>query len=182
MAVTVLVLAGLGGVSMLASVWSRQTRTAVVATYSFLLASWWLLNFSIDNWLLPATFWDYFDPIRPLMPSFEQGDTGETLHRLGHVSLGWGGIGLLTTTIAILRLRPAYLRQLEARPRRRFLGAIAARPRPFRDVIAWKECYVGRRVPYWIALPLTVALAAAVTFYALDGFAGPRGAAASPIS
>src|SRR5205085_8440984 len=44
-AVTALVLFGLGGVSLLASVWVRQTRTAVIATYGGLLAGWWLARF-----------------------------------------------------------------------------------------------------------------------------------------
>ena len=166
--VTVLVLAGLGGVSILASVWTRQTRTAVVATYTGLAAAAWLLNAVVVAGWLPWECKGYFDPLRPLTLTLDRVDPAEAFRRLGQTALAWGGLGLVTTGIAVARLRPAYLRQLGTKPWRPG-GRLKRRPRPIRDVIAWKECYVGRRIPAWLGLPVTCVLAAAVTCYALSG-------------
>jgi ABC-type transport system involved in multi-copper enzyme maturation permease subunit len=172
-AVTALVLAGLGGVSILASVWTRQTRTAVVATYVGLAVAAWLLNAVVVAGWLPWECKGYFDPLRPLTLTLDRIDPAEAFRRLGQTALAWGGLGLVTTTVAVAQLRPAYLRQLGAkgwRPGGRLTGRpLTGRPRPVRDVIAWKECYVGRRIPAWLGLPATAVLAAAVTSYALSG-------------
>ena len=103
-----------------------------------------------------------------LDPLVDRGKTAEAIGRLGHAAMAWGSLGTVTTTIAIWRLRPAYLRQMEARPRRRWAAQFVARPRPVRDIIAWKEYHVGRRVPLWLGVPLTVAAAAALTAYTFD--------------
>src|SRR5207237_161189 len=68
----------------------------------------------------------------------------------------------------IWRLRPAYVRQMEARPRGRLaLGRLWPRPRPARDPVAWKERYVGLRVPAWVGVPLVMAFGAVLTAYTL---------------
>jgi ABC-type transport system involved in multi-copper enzyme maturation permease subunit len=173
-AVTALVLFGLGGVSMLASVWCRQTRSAVIATYAGLIAATYLLDAAVGAGWLPWQAKGYFDPLRPLDPALDRVDVAEAFRRVGQAALAWGGLGLVTTTLAVWQLRPAYLRQLESRPRTwRFAAGLVARPRPTRDVIAWKECHVGRRVPLWLGLPLTAGLGAAISFYLLQGFS-PR--------
>jgi ABC-type transport system involved in multi-copper enzyme maturation permease subunit len=167
-AVTVMVLAGLGGVSMLASVWTRQTRNAVLATYVALLVAAGLLDGAVASGRLPSEWKEYFDPLAPLWPALDRTDTAEAFRRVGHFALAWGGLGLLTATVAAWRLRPAYLGQLGTRPRRPFIGRIVERPRPRRDVIAWKECYVGRRIPTWLGAPVVCATAAAAMGYLLD--------------
>jgi ABC-type transport system involved in multi-copper enzyme maturation permease subunit len=175
-AVTVLVLVGLGGLSMLASVWTRRTRDAVVATYLCIIGFWWLAHLAGSYGVAPAWL-DYFDPLRPLPLALDRVDPAEAFRRVGQAAIVWGGLGLVTTTVAVWQLRPAYLRQLGTRPFRRFAAPLTSRPRPVRDVIAWKECYVGRRVPSWLGVPITIVIAAGITAYALSGImVGWRGA------
>jgi ABC-type transport system involved in multi-copper enzyme maturation permease subunit len=167
-AVTVLVLFGLGGVSMLASVGTRQTRTAVLATYVGLFGGAWLLNAVVAWCRLPSEWWSWFDPIRPLWPALDRVNTAEAFRRVGQLALTWGVLGFVTTGVAVWQLRPAYLRQLGTRPRRRAIGRMCERPRPKGDVVAWKECYVGRRVPQWLGVPFVFAVAAGATGYTLS--------------
>jgi ABC-type transport system involved in multi-copper enzyme maturation permease subunit len=163
LAVTILLLFGLGGLSMLASVWLRQTRWAVIATYFALFAGYFCIRY---GWVT-GPWTDYFGLIRVLDPLVESDDLAESVRRLGQASLVWGGLGVVTTALAVWRLRPAYLRQLEARPRRFMRRGLAARRMPVRDVVAWKEVHVGGRVPLWLGVLLTGAGAAAVTAYVL---------------
>ncbi len=171
LAVSMLLLVGLGGLSMLASVWLRQTRSAVIATYSTLLAGYLLIHF---GWLANA-WWDHFGLLRVLDPLVNRDDSAEAFRRLGQAALAWGGLGVVTTTLAVWQLRPGYLRQLEARPRWRWPSRITARSLPVRDVIAWKECHVGQRVPLWVGLPLATSLATAVTSFYWIGVPTWRG-------
>jgi ABC-type transport system involved in multi-copper enzyme maturation permease subunit len=168
-AVTLLVLAGVGGVSMLASVWARQTRTAVVTAYVGLLGGAWAGRFLLDmGW--PAAVWlDWFDPLRPLALALDRTDPAEAFRRVGQAAVAWGGLALVTTMIAVWQLRPAYLRQLEARPRKRLVGRLTARPKPARDIIAWKEYYIGRRLPAWLGVPIVFVISAAIASYSLSG-------------
>jgi ABC-type transport system involved in multi-copper enzyme maturation permease subunit len=162
-AVTVLVLFGLGGVSLLASVWTRQTRSAVIVTYVVLLGGW---SLAASGWV-PGEWPTWFNAKRVLEPAVDRVDPGESFRRLGQAALAWGGLGFVSTTLAVWRLRPAYLRQLEARPRPRLaVGHLFARPRPARDVLAWKERYVGLRVPAWFGVPAVAVLGAGLTAYA----------------
>jgi ABC-type transport system involved in multi-copper enzyme maturation permease subunit len=172
-AVTLLFLAGVGGVSMLASVWARQTRTAVVAAYVALLGGNWL-----SRWLAgtgsPSTAWlDWFDPLRPLALALDRADPAVAFHRLGQAAIVWGGLAIATTTLAVWRLRPAYIRQLEARPRRLIVSSMMARPKPVRDIIAWKEFYVGRRIPTWLGVPIAFLVSAVVTTLSIGGRGRP---------
>ncbi|HEY1376579.1 MAG TPA: ABC transporter permease subunit [Gemmataceae bacterium] len=176
-AVTALVLFGLGGVSVLASVWTRQTRAAVILTYVVLGGGLAVGAVLADYGWLPAGWRDDFDPVRVLRPALDREDPAEAFRRLGRAAVAWGGLGAVATGLAVWRLRPAYLRQLEARPRGRLaLGRLVARPRPTRDALAWKERYVGRRVPPWVGVPVVAGLGGAVTAYALSGV-GPLAAA-----
>jgi ABC-type transport system involved in multi-copper enzyme maturation permease subunit len=167
--VTAVVLFGLGGLSLLASVWFRQTRTAVMLTYLVLLAGWSGLRFADSTGWVPTEWAEAFNPVHALRPALDRDDPGEAFRRLAQAAAVWGGLGLVTTALAVWRLRPAYLRQMEARPRKRLaLGGAVGRPRPTRDPLAWKERFVGIVVPPWLGVPVVAAVAAAITFYVLD--------------
>jgi hypothetical protein len=169
LAVTVLVLFGLGGVSLLASVWSRQTRTAVIVTYVVFAGGW---AWAESGWI-PGEWPTWFNAKRALDPAVDRDDLGEAFRRLGQTAIAWGGLGVVTTALAIWRLRPAYLRQMEARPRGRLaLGRLVKRPVPARDPLAWKERYIGLRVPAWVGVPVVIAIGAGLTAYAFDGWSG----------
>jgi ABC-type transport system involved in multi-copper enzyme maturation permease subunit len=165
---TVLVLFGVGGVSILASVWTRQTRNAVLATYAGLFVAAWLLDAAVVSGRVPSEWRSWFNPLLSLWPALDRVDTAEAFRRIGQVAVTWGGLGVVTTALAVWQLRPAYLRQLGTRPRRRMIGRLWDRPRPRRDVIAWKECYVGRRIPHWLGVPIAFAAAAGGTGYILS--------------
>jgi ABC-type transport system involved in multi-copper enzyme maturation permease subunit len=164
-AVTALLIFGLGAVSLLASVWTRQTRTAVLLTYALVGGLWAVASSSLITRSPTRQHWfAAFEPLRPLTPALDRADPAEAWRRLGEAALAWGALGGACTLLAAWRLRPAYLRQRESRPRGRFgLGRLDPRPRPKRDALAWKECYVGRRLPLWLGLPLACAVTAAVT-------------------
>ena len=121
-----------------------------------------------------AAWRDAFRLKEVLDPLVDRGDTAEALGRLWRVALAWGGLGTVTTLLAIGRLRPAYRRQTEARPRRRWVAQFISRPPPVRDVVAWKEYHIGRRVPPWLGVTLTIAAAAALTAYGFDDRFGNR--------
>jgi ABC-type transport system involved in multi-copper enzyme maturation permease subunit len=171
LAVTAVLLIGLGGLSMLASVWFRQTRWAVLATYAVLFAGYLLTKygFPISYGGFPDSWTDYFGLIRVLDPLVDRDDPAEAVRRFGQAAVAWGGLGVATTTLAVWRLRPAYLRQLEARPRRSLFTRSTSRSLPARDVMAWKESQVGRRVPLWLGVLLTGAVAGGVTAYVIYG-------------
>ncbi len=164
-AVMALLLFGLSALSILASVWARQTRTAVLVSYAALAGLWLVAPQVAGSGLVPALapWLEAFDPLRPLAPALDAADPGEAFRRLGGFARVWGGVGVVCTALAVWRLRPAYVRQLQARPRGRFAVArLWPRPAPTLDVLAWKECYVGRRVPLWLGLPLAFGLGAFV--------------------
>src|SRR5438105_5433864 len=75
--------------------------------------------------------------------------------------LAWGGIGSLCLGLAVWRLRPAYLRQLQGEGRPKKFGWWRARRAPVPDEpIRWKERQVDglaplaalRRVPRWFGI------------------------------
>jgi ABC-type transport system involved in multi-copper enzyme maturation permease subunit len=171
-AVTALVLFGLGGVSLLASVWFRQTRTAVIVTYVVFAGGW----LAAESGWVPGEWPAWFDAKRALDPAVDRDNLTVAFRHLGQAAIAWGGLGLMTTILAIWRLRPAYLRQMEARPRGRLaLGRLWPRPRPTRDPLAWKERYVGLRVPRWVGLPVVVAIGAVFMAVAFSDVAGGMG-------
>jgi ABC-type transport system involved in multi-copper enzyme maturation permease subunit len=158
MAVTLPPLFALGAVSLLASVWSRQTRDAVVGVYFLGLAALLLLGLTGNL--------DFFNPLYVLEPAWSGHDVAELGRRLLLFLLAWGGSGGLCLVVAAWRLRRAYLRQLEGlgRPKRtRWWRAAAATVSD--EPIRWKERHVEglaplaalRRVPRWLGVLLVFA-------------------------
>jgi hypothetical protein len=123
---------------------------------------------------LPAGWLEAFDPLRPLALALDGTDPAGAFRRLGAFAVAWGGLGLAAAALAVWRLRPAYQRQIDARPRRLQLTIQAARPAPGDDALAWKECYVGQRLPTWLGLPLIAVVTAGVTYDALTSALVPR--------
>jgi ABC-type transport system involved in multi-copper enzyme maturation permease subunit len=178
LAVTALLVFGLSAASVLASVWTRQTRNAVLLTYLAFGGLYWLTAFgpAVLTQYVPPGWLEAFDPLRPLAPALDRADPAEAFRRLGAFAAAWGGLGAACAAVAVWRLRPAYLRQMEARPRRWYgLARLVPRPSPGRDALAWKESQVGRRVPYWLGLPLAAGASAWATAGLCAFSPAPRG-------
>jgi ABC-type transport system involved in multi-copper enzyme maturation permease subunit len=156
--VTVLPLLALGSASLLASVWSRQTRDAVLGLYAvgavLVLLGWWLVGGVAQ----------YFDPLYVLEPAWGDrtlGDLQEFGRRLLGSTLGWGAIAAVCFGLAVWRLRPAYIRQIEGEGRQKKARWWRARRAPIADnPVVWKERHVEglaplatlRRVPTWLTV------------------------------
>jgi ABC-type transport system involved in multi-copper enzyme maturation permease subunit len=153
--VTVMAVLAIGAASVLASVWSKRTRDAVLGL--FLVAT---IAFIVD-WSLGSPVLSRLSPFYALEPGW----TGESLAsmagRLLLVGLIWGGSTVLCLILAAWGLRPVYLRQLQeqSRPRkerwwRARRAAIGA------DPIRWKEDQVEglaplpvlRDIPSWMGI------------------------------
>jgi ABC-type transport system involved in multi-copper enzyme maturation permease subunit len=153
-AVTVAPLFALGSASLLASVWSKQTREAVVGVYLCMLAGFLVV------WVTPC--WALVDPLQVLKPCWGSSiDAAEAARRLVLSSALWGSTGLICLGLAVWRLRPAYLRQLQAEgqpKKQRWWGACRALVSD--EPIRWKERHVEglaplaalRRIPRWLGM------------------------------
>jgi ABC-type transport system involved in multi-copper enzyme maturation permease subunit len=166
--VTGLVVLGLSAASVLASVWVRQTRAAVLLVYGAVAAAWAYGA----AWAAVLPGWVHgFDPLEPLRVAYMTDDAGELFRRLRDAAVCWGGMGVLCTAVAAWRLRPAYVRQLHARRRLPWLPpALAGRPAVRGHPLAWKEQFVGRRVPAWLSAPL---IAGPVIWYVVTEITPP---------
>jgi len=153
--VTALAAFGLSGVSILASVWSRNTRAAVLIVYLLMVGAVLMLK----TGLMPVPAWTAaLDPVWVLAPAWDRSNIAEFWHRLGQAVIVWGGLGAGCTLIAAWRLRPAMIRQLTAR---RTLFSVAhwlPRLRPTWNPLVWKEKFVGAYVPLWLGLPIVAGI------------------------
>jgi ABC-type transport system involved in multi-copper enzyme maturation permease subunit len=157
-AVTVLAVAS---AALLASVWCRQTRDAVLALYAAGLAGglavWW-----------SGGVLDGFSPSWVLEPGAT--DPAETFRRLGLATLCWGSLGGACLGLAVWRLKPAYLRELEGAPAKKPGWRAGSRAAVDDEPVRWRERHVEglapaaglRRVPQWLAVA-GVALASAAS-------------------
>ncbi len=154
LAITIPPIFALGAASILASVWSRQTRDAVLAVYigAFLaaLALEWLGIEQILN------------PVHILEPAWgADPDILEVVRRFCISTFCWTVFGLVCYGLSVWRLRPAYLRQLaeEGRPKKARWWIAQRKPVPA-EPIRWKERHVDgiapfaflRRVPRWLGM------------------------------
>jgi len=181
-AVTIAPVFALGSASLLASVWCRQTRDAVLSLYG-VFAGGALLMF-ISSWLAvylqgrlptgaaPGTFLSFLvtlneglrfvDPRYVLEPAWEDGGVRAVWQRLFGSLLAWSSIGLPCLGLAIWRLRTAYIRQLENTGKRTGDGIIVRRAAVGEEPIRWKERQVEgiapfpwlRWIPTWLGLLL----------------------------
>lgn len=165
-AALVMPLVALACATVLASVLCRQTRDAVLAVYGLGAIG------GLAVWGLGGVL-ELLNPLYVLAPVWEgRADTAEAGRRLLGAVLAWGVPGAVCLALAIWRLRPSYLRELE--------GVHTAGPRRYGgerlpvgdDPIRWREGAVEglaptptlRRVPPWAGV---VAVAVATTVSSL---------------
>jgi ABC-type transport system involved in multi-copper enzyme maturation permease subunit len=177
-------LLGLGAVGVLASVWTRTTREAMLAVYALgLLAALavWTAGGPLRGldplYVLDAAWGEprervvlyedaYTAQTRELVVTYHEApDLRELATRLLWSLLAWGILAAACLAVAVWRLRPAYLRQLEAPGRGRQGAPVGWRPAMGDDPLHWKERHVEglaplavlRRVPAGLALAALVA-------------------------
>ena len=146
----------LSAAALLASVFCRQTRDAVVALYIIGLFGWLFV------WLVGGPF-AYLNPLYVLEPAWgplRSLNWPLLAERLVISLFEWGTLGVVCLGIAVWQLRPVYIRELESGPltRRRWLNF--ERVPVSDDPVHWRERHVEglapiqslKRVPQWVAL------------------------------
>ena len=168
MLLTLFVALGLGAGSLLASVWARHTRDAVLSLYCV------LASLGVAIYLLRGTglgdFLRTFDPIHAM----SLGEAGQRASRLMQALLAWSGFILFCILIASWRLRRAYVKQLESKQKRSDRWWHVKRMPVFGDPLRWKERQVEgiaplgvlRRIPRWLGITL-VALVTFISSWAI---------------
>ena len=173
-AATVVLLFSLGSMSLMASVWCRHTRDAVLTLYAILGTIYLLLNFLPDYLgsfnIVPSWIVDFLSSINPLFPMgktwvFEIWEV--RFQQLIYFSVVWGGAGLLCLILSTLCLRWKYIRQLEnaGRSKKRW-WKLGRRPAMGDSPLTWKERYVEgiaplavlRALPTWLGVALVSVL------------------------
>jgi ABC-type Na+ efflux pump permease subunit len=148
---SVLVVFALAAAAILASVWCRQTRDAVLAVYAVGVAA------GLVVWKLGGIL-DEFNPLW-VLDSADLVGADELGRRLALAATCWGTLGGVCLGLAVWRLNPAYLRELEAAPRKAAWYA-ARRAAVGDDPVLWRERHVEglapaaglRRVPQWLVV------------------------------
>lgn len=185
---------GLGGASLLASVWARQTREAVLSLYTILLGGAALLwgcrelaavlpdplpGQSAALKTLLAWLGDrlhYCNPLWVIDPGWNgKGGQGEMAARLLAWVWLWGGLGAVCLGVAAWRLRPVYFKQLEAVGKKAGPGRQKYRDIGNAQPVLWKEQVIDgiapfkflTRVPTPIGLALVACLSAVTSAYLL---------------
>src|SRR5262249_41618793 len=152
LALSLALIFGLAAASILASVWCRLTRDAILAVYLLGLIVSAALALSTSPRLVDLG--DRLIPPRALI--LEHGRLN--WQRVGACAWTWSALGVGCLLIASLRLRRAYLRQLRAVPRARSRWLPAWRPRMRANPVLWRERHVVglaplpwlRRWPRWL--------------------------------
>jgi ABC-type transport system involved in multi-copper enzyme maturation permease subunit len=159
LAAQVIPVAALVAVTLLASVWCRQTRDAVISVYALGIAGY-LLIWQIGG---PLRYLDPLFVLAPLSGGNDLSDSQGIGQRLFGSIVAWGSIGALSLAMAMWRLRPAYHRQLEGtRLFGKSLRRAANHPPVGTNPVFWREQYVEglsptralRFIPRWVALLL----------------------------
>jgi ABC-type Na+ efflux pump permease subunit len=170
-AVLVLPLFGLAAATMLASVYCRQTRDAVLAVYAVGALG------ALAVWLIGGPF-NYLNPTYVLAPAWgpsSMRDLPEAGHRLLVSSLAWGLLGGACLGTAALRLHPVYVRELESLRPDAAQWFTTEREPVSDDPVLWRERNVEglapnptlRRVPQWLAIALVATLTTASSLFIL---------------
>jgi ABC-type transport system involved in multi-copper enzyme maturation permease subunit len=146
----------LASATLLASVWCRQTRDAVLALYVVGVAGWLLVTF-VGGPL------SYFDPLYVLAPAWGAVQ-GMDFHEVGLRLLGsvvcWGLLGGACLGVAVWRLRPVYVKELESSGPRKTRWYSVERVPVDDEPVLWRERHVEglapnpslRRIPQWLGI------------------------------
>lgn len=147
----------LSAASLLASVWCRHTRDAVLSVYTLAIAGFVVVN-AVGGVL------DDLNPLHVLEPAWDRfdqpRDAGEVGRRLLLASLAWGTIGAICLVLAVLRLRAACVRQLEADGSKKTRFWWARLDAVWDNPLLWKERHVHglaplpwlRQLPTWLGI------------------------------
>jgi ABC-type transport system involved in multi-copper enzyme maturation permease subunit len=151
--------------ALLASVWCRQTRDAVLALYVVGLAC------GLVVWLVGGAL-RYVDPLYVLDPAWGPAQVRdlEEFGRRWLISSGaWGLLAGACLGLSIWRLRPVYVRELESvRPTGPTWYSVERVP-VSDEPVPWREHYVEglasnptlRRVPQWLGITLVACVTVA---------------------
>lgn len=139
----------LSAFSVLVSVWSRQSRDALILVYLILFGFWILTQFapSLSQYVpnhvqqFLRYFYPLLDPYSVLSNLSLTAGWENFLQHLVSSLVAWLALGLVFTLLAVLRLRPVYNRQLEQRRSwfARSLSVLASRASVGDAAIFWKE-------------------------------------------
>jgi ABC-type transport system involved in multi-copper enzyme maturation permease subunit len=144
---------GVAAAALLASVWCRQTRDAVLALYGVGIAA------GLMVWKVGGVL-NVFNPLW-VLDGADQLDAAELASRLAQATLAWGTVTGVCMGLAIWRLKPAYLRQLEGTAKKSVWYG-GRRTACDDEPVRWRERHVEglapmavlRRVPQWLAVVL----------------------------
>lgn len=173
---------GIGAASVLASVWCRTTRDAVIFLYA-IGGVFWIAIVALSAFLpgmiaassgglhgflvLLHKLVTSLHPVDVLRPGLETGNMAEVGHRLLRAFTVWGTFGLACLGLATWRLRPAYIRQLESTGKKNNAGAgVIVRATVDEEPIRWKERTIDgiaplaplRRIPRAAGIVIVVLL------------------------
>lgn len=199
-AATALTVAGLAGVSILASVHARRSRDAILLAY--LAAGLYVALCFLGTFLIETRYFSGIDLIPGVLTpddcirAFQAGNPGYALYRVFSATAGpvreaipgtlrdyaifYALVTGVTVTLAVRRLRPVALREAggrtgDAKDRRRAAKPVGDRP------MVWKEMHHGGRSrPRWRARLMVGAfvalsfLPAAFMLFDYGWFGGPR--------
>ncbi len=162
---------GLACATMLASVYCRQTRDAVLVLYGLGAVG------ALAVWLIGGPF-HYLDPTYVLAPAWgpsNMRDLAEAGRRLLVSSACWGLLGGACLGLAAWRMQPVYVRELESLRPERAQWFTTERDPVTDDPIGWRERNVEglapnptlRRMPQWLGIVFVALLTTASSLFIL---------------
>jgi hypothetical protein len=176
--VTVLMVLGVSALGMVAAVESKSPSGPVLATYVLLGGG----ALAVGRFPVPA-----LDPFHTLAPGWDHAGGAAVARRLLEAALAWGTLIVACLALAVWRLRPDGLAQLEGGAPRR-LALAPARPPVGDDPVRWKEYHIEglallpmlRRVPRWLGVFVVLVLATGATYYSALRSTARRGPVPDP--
>ncbi len=174
----VMPLIGLASMTVLASVWCRQTRDAVLALYVVLLA-----GAGVVYWLGGAA--RLMNPLYVIEPAWAPPgsiDVAEAGRRLLAGGAAWGVIAAACLTVAAWRLGPAYAAQIENSGKRAAEWFSEEREPITEEPVEWRERHVEglsphpmfRKIASWQVLALIALASTASSLFLLWRSMAPR--------
>jgi ABC-type transport system involved in multi-copper enzyme maturation permease subunit len=166
---TFLVVFAVGSASLLAAVWARHTRDAVIGLYAIGALTFLVLmglRDALDPFgaagssepasglagMLAGWLTDLLNACNPmyvLEPAWQDGDPSVLTRRVASAALIWGTFGIICLVLASWRLQPAYLRQLEnTGKKKKVRWWRAERIEVSGDPLRWKERHVEGIAPW----------------------------------